>query len=359
MTDKLIEQKPDKSAESPRVGNFLKSIDILKHLVAPIDGFEMQEVIDEYRRVNVDFVKAMDKIREFVALGKVSSVDIEYFKSLDYYYHKREIRRRDTRFMNEDIFKNILHGTFSETIAKSIEFFGDPKQVEWKEVVNKYRAYFIKYGGEHYLTLIWVIDRLYSNLRELYDDYYSEKNNFEEWFPFSDIVTEAEDIEDLEERKQFYIRTIIDCKEFCLKEEYFKVEENVQVQFLNKCHKAIEIIDFQLNNKPITVIESIRNSQPIENTETSLNYRLASKRKTDFIKLLSSMYDTKMFADADGKPATNKQKLIETFGQFLGDDFSAYSTLLSQAKDKEERTFLKPFKEIEKEALRYFNSERE
>ncbi len=67
------------------------------------------------------------------------------------------------------------------------------------------------------------------------------------------------------------------------------------------------------------------------------------------------MYDAKMFADADGNPLTNKQKMMEAFGEFLGDDFTAYSASLSQAKKNEEKTFLKPFKEIEKEALRYFN----
>jgi len=103
----------------------------------------------------------------------------------------------------------------------------------------------------------------------------------------------------------------------------------------------------------------VSNSQPKipEQAQTNKsNFCIASKRKTDFIKIVSAMYDAKMFVGENGKPLTNKQKLIETFGQFLGDDFSAYSTLLSQAKDKEERTFLKPFKEIEKEALRYFNA---
>jgi len=47
---------------------------------------------------------------------------------------------------------------------------------------------------------------------------------------------------------------------------------------------------------------------------------------------------------------------MEAFGQFLNDDFSAYSASLSQAKTRDEKTFLKPFKEIEKEALRYFNA---
>lgn len=86
------------------------------------------------------------------------------------------------------------------------------------------------------------------------------------------------------------------------------------------------------------------------------NYRIASKRKTDFIKLLSAMYDNRLFVDETGSPVTNKQKLMESFGEFLGEDFSAYSASLSQAKTRDEKTFLKPFKEIEKEALRYFNA---
>jgi hypothetical protein len=85
-------------------------------------------------------------------------------------------------------------------------------------------------------------------------------------------------------------------------------------------------------------------------------YYLASKHKTDFIKILSSMYDARLFVDAEGNPVTNKQKLMEAFGQFLNDDFSAYSASLSQAKTRDEKTFMKPFKEIEKEALRYFNA---
>jgi len=83
--------------------------------------------------------------------------------------------------------------------------------------------------------------------------------------------------------------------------------------------------------------------------------KLNSRRKTDVIKILSAMYDAHMFAGEDGKPLTNKQKLMESFGEFLDDDFSAYSASLSQAKTREDKTFLRPFKEIEKEAIRYFN----
>lgn len=85
-------------------------------------------------------------------------------------------------------------------------------------------------------------------------------------------------------------------------------------------------------------------------------YGIASKRKTDVIKILSTMYDNKMFVDKDGNAVTNKQKLMDSFGMFLGEDFSAYSSSLSQAKTRDEKTYMKPFKEMENEALRYFNA---
>lgn len=81
----------------------------------------------------------------------------------------------------------------------------------------------------------------------------------------------------------------------------------------------------------------------------------APKKKTDIIKILSAMYDAKMFADKDGKLLTNKQKLMEAFGEFLGEDFSTYSASLSQAKNRDTKTFMKPFTEIERAGERYYN----
>lgn len=69
------------------------------------------------------------------------------------------------------------------------------------------------------------------------------------------------------------------------------------------------------------------------------------------------MYDSGMFIDPENKELTNKQKLMETFGEFLGEDFSAYSTLMSQAKNREEKTFMKPFRDIEKQARLYIEEE--
>jgi len=87
------------------------------------------------------------------------------------------------------------------------------------------------------------------------------------------------------------------------------------------------------------------------------SYKIASKRKTDVIKILSAMYDSRMFVDAEGKPITNKQELMEAFGEFFNDDLADYSTLLTQAKNKDHDTFFKPFDQINRAITKYYEGE--
>ena len=84
------------------------------------------------------------------------------------------------------------------------------------------------------------------------------------------------------------------------------------------------------------------------------SYKIASKRKTDVIKILSAMYDCKLFVDKDNNPITNKQELMEAFGEFFNEDFKAYSTLLTQAKDKEPSIFYKPFDQLRNASTEYY-----
>lgn len=113
-------------------------------------------------------------------------------------------------------------------------------------------------------------------------------------------------------------------------------------------------IYLQTNNLKVVSFEEEITRKRIQ-PGNCIKVTVASKRKTDIIKILSAMYDARMFAGEDGKPLTNKQNLMDAFGEFLGDDFSAYSTLLSQAKDKDVDTFMKPLTELEKAFRNYLN----
>lgn len=141
-------------------------------------------------------------------------------------------------------------------------------------------------------------------------------------------------------------------------------------QFIFLCHRITELkytIEKALHefevignlylesiNQPLTNVKTKRgNATPKQST-----YRIASKRKTDVIKILSAMYDCGMFVNTDGKTATNKQELMEAFGGFLGEDFKAYSSLLSQAKERDPHVFYKPFDDIKKAITAYYTAEK-
>ena len=62
------------------------------------------------------------------------------------------------------------------------------------------------------------------------------------------------------------------------------------------------------------------------------SYRIAEKHKTNFAKIISAMYDLRMFEDETGKVVSNKQKLMDALGGFFGIDYKNLSQLLNAAK---------------------------
>lgn len=100
-------------------------------------------------------------------------------------------------------------------------------------------------------------------------------------------------------------------------------------------------------------------AKPIGMESGVSKYRIAKNKKTDIVKIVSAMYDARLFVTADGFIASNKQEVMNEFGRLLGEDFGSYSTILSQSKNTELNSFLKPFKDLEKRAKEYFEKEKE
>ena len=128
--------------------------------------------------------------------------------------------------------------------------------------------------------------------------------------------------------------------------EYYEING-----LLHYIKAEIERAEFDLK------VQEKRNSKPNETSKSE--FRLAKNKKTDFIKIISAMYDAHMFETRDGYIASNKQALFDEFGKILDENFSNYSTLLSKSKGSDQTSFLKPFKELERKATDYFNFEKE
>ncbi len=61
-------------------------------------------------------------------------------------------------------------------------------------------------------------------------------------------------------------------------------------------------------------------------------YHIAENHKTNFAKILSAMYELKMFQDDKGLIVSNKQKFISSVGKFFNLDYKNLPQLLNAAK---------------------------
>lgn len=125
--------------------------------------------------------------------------------------------------------------------------------------------------------------------------------------------------------------------------EYF---ESLISSLLRAIQSNCKIKDYDFNSDLLSELRLYKNSgyhPPVwfsdvtsdvsqESTQGRSSFRIANGKKTDFAKIVSAMYDLRMFETSDGKIASNKQKLFDVLGKVFNEDFSSYSTLLNRAK---------------------------
>jgi hypothetical protein len=81
---------------------------------------------------------------------------------------------------------------------------------------------------------------------------------------------------------------------------------------------------------------------------------IAEDRKVDVIKILHAMCKIGLFQMKDGRKVSHKT-LMGIFGEMLNEDFSQYSSNLSDSKlNTKEETFLKVFDDLRIEASKYY-----
>ena len=351
------------SEDSNKV-DFSLASQIIEKFSQPIGGYELTEVVDAYKRLNADHLQVMDRIEEIIKRDEIYDEDKEYLADCDLFFNKISLNRRCKMEYDADIFESVLHATLIETYNRSKIFFGNDDANYWKLKEKEYKAYFIKKGC-YVEFMIKLIGSLYYNQKSIYDAFNTDFENKEDFSEFYDIsnlinyVEENNEYKDLNRRRLYFVDEIINCKKFYLvispktKNDNFHKAYNA---FIENCEKYIELIDYEIKNKCVpennTKVTDITNKIP-----TSNNYRIASKRKTDVVKILSAMYDSRMFVDANNKPITNKQELMEAFGDFFNEDLSSYSSLLTQAKNKDHDTFFKPFDQINRAITKYYEGE--
>lgn len=318
------------------------------------------ELYDDYLLVNNDIVKAIDKLEKLINVEKrVTSEDVEYLVRLDINYSIGHVDKIIIDQHGDEIKKILLDASLIEAYNKSKIFFKNDDINEWTKQLIIYKTTLFKISEPLALDLaIDFLDDVHSCLTDLYNDFNRDYsyNPFRKEFIFESFLTIANNTEDLYDRKQIFVDAISNCEMFCLKFYDFDPEDNDYKKFMFRCHRAIDAIDFKIQNTPEMNINMTKDVEKNINA-ASVKFRITKNKKTDFIKILSAMYDNRMFETEGGFQASNKQELMNEFGRIVNEDLSNYSVLLSKSKNPEIDIFLKPFDTIRSKAVEYYNKE--
>ncbi len=102
------------------------------------------------------------------------------------------------------------------------------------------------------------------------------------------------------------------------------------------------------NETDIPTESSVKEKEsPAEKTMTS-KYIIATKRKTDVIKLFFFMLKLGLFTEADGQPIRKDKDFMEAVGSFFGENFSQYLQYNSKAKNM--NTYMNIFADLRDKA---------
>jgi len=315
----------------------------------------MENLTSYLKRVRASYNSFIDKLEEIEETNYILASDLEFLNSIELRYIDRKLHDSVFKEFGKDIEKTIYIATLSELISRLINYMGDWYNVPWSEKINSLKIKIIQIDIEckQMFNLIERFNYFSKRLFQNYEDIVNPTfiSHFEPKFNFWDLCADTSDISDLSAKRVLFVDAKIKATKWLIEESSENDLKKECEDYIERCQQSIDLIDYEMLQKANTV--DLLSKKSKKRTE-SYPIKIAYNKKTDFIKFISAMYDTRLFVDENGKPLSNKQKLMDTFGEFLGDDFSKYSVSLSQAKDKDMETFLRPFREIEKAAKRYF-----
>jgi len=319
------------------------------------------ELFNKFKFKNKEFIRAMDLVDELVDANQITGENIETLRGFDIKYDLIRLASKNFRSQWAEMQKSVMESTMKEAFDRSMLFFEDTDPENLNVYLNTYKMKFLRKGieTEFMLETISILEMNLNRFRMEYQMlvFFDLPIDLTSMFNIQRISLEAQYEPDLIIRKQIFFNTRAECELFCLGLSLTQPEESIYQEIITKCTKAIEVIESLIQNST-TAVSSVQENSSVY-IPAAPRFRLAPKKKTDFIKIVSAMYDARMFETEDGYIACSKQEILNEFGKILGEEFKTYSVLLSKAKAAEKAVFMKPFKEIEKKGEEYYEKEYE
>lgn len=317
----------------------------------PEEGIHMDELIIYLKNVCLSYNGFIDKLIEIEDKNSFDISDVEYLTSIELGYYDRKLHANAYKELGNDIEEKIYIAILSKLISRFIDYMGEWKIVSWSDKIDSLKIKIIQIGVES-KQMFFLTERFSyfsQRITKNYDDLINPIYNYhiEQKFNFWDLCAEVDSEDDVDVKRKLFVDAMIEISKWQIEESINDEHDAHCKDYIERCQKSIDLIDYGKAQKKNVGVSS--NNRPS-------TFKLASKKKTDFIKVISAMYDAKIFVGEDGKAAANKQELMEAFGTLLNDDFSKYSSSLAQAKSGAEKEYLKTFETLTEKALEYLNT---
>lgn len=274
----------------------------------------LDKIISDLKFVNEKLINRLDKIEPVLAKDKYQIEDVDFLKSVDFQVERFEsfieillpLLETDDEgvLLKKSLIHNFLYSTLLKTKKRFDAIFNDDYQFD-DDKLNDYKTRFFELG-----YCVEFIDNFIDDLRNqrlcfiLLFAYFTNNKGL---FDFNELVKTANNESDLVKRKKLYLSEYDRVNLLWLKtnnsfksniplnpdeidetepyneeaDEEYQATKRHYFDFLDKCQKAIESINFQIKNsspaavlvqKPIrrTIIDEIKE---LEDRENSLEYK--------------------------------------------------------------------------------------
>ncbi len=311
----------------------------------------VNEIKKYCKQLNNNLIEVIDRLDDIIMFEAFNENDRKYIQKKDIHFKEFRLSKDDQLKHGDIIISNILEASLFEAIERAIKFFGAPDKDKWYSKIAQYKTDILRIDQD----TDWMLDTLNtlfetfqyifsglesSKMSEIMKKYNYIKSddvdgvNFNFSFVFLALSSES----DIIKKKNLLLDAITQRYLFCLQLNLDPDKHKPNIDFKGKCLKAIEIIDFQIQNttdKTIAVTINPDNSETnVDNLEPEPETSIKNKEFTTRRQVLAIYY---MLNELDKNTNSIDRTVKSRFIHFLTgkNESNIYKTLSESHKGLE------------------------
>ena len=294
------------------------------HDMDPEEGIQMDDLTNYLKRISSNYFHFIDKLIEIENKNTIAYADVEYLDSIDLCFVDRVLDESTFSEFGKDIEKTIYVASLNEVITYLYQYLGESSEL-WPDKINSLKVKVIQMNVE-YKQMFYLLKRFIYYVESLARTYENVVNpsyiaHFEPEFNFWDLCADTYDASDLNAKRVLFVDAKIKATKWLIEESSENDLKKSCEDYIERCQQSIDLIDYEISQKN-NAVEPLKTNISTKSEESN-TIKLASKKKTEFIKLLSAMYDGNTFESVNPATLLTKEFVLDAFGVFLNEDLQS------------------------------------